>query len=166
MKLPRRNFLHLAVGAAALPAVSRFAWAQAYPTRPVRLIVGWPPRCPRRSCSRPMNHPTMNTAPAKRRHAYADEQIGEKDSGAALDAHRPSVGRIALPVHPLRCFHNGGQSELDWPSSLGFYSPMVRVRPRLSGFIEPCLPSSAPNPPAGDGWIHEIKLDGFRMLAT
>jgi tripartite-type tricarboxylate transporter receptor subunit TctC len=39
MKLPRRNFLHLASGAAALPAVSRFARAQAYPTRPVRLIV-------------------------------------------------------------------------------------------------------------------------------
>src|SRR5262249_9361178 len=42
MKLPRRNFLHLAAGAAALPAVSCFAWAQAYPTRPVRLIVGFP----------------------------------------------------------------------------------------------------------------------------
>src|SRR5262245_45343183 len=40
MKLPRRTFLHLAAGAAALPAVSRFAWAQAYPTRPVRIIVG------------------------------------------------------------------------------------------------------------------------------
>ena len=43
-----------------------------------------------------------------------------------------------------------GQSEL----------AMVRVRPRLSGFIEPCLPSPAPNPPAGDGW-----MDGFRLLA-
>src|SRR5215813_3502727 len=42
MKLPRRNFLHLAAGAAALPAVSRFAFAQAYPTRPVRLVVGAP----------------------------------------------------------------------------------------------------------------------------
>jgi tripartite-type tricarboxylate transporter receptor subunit TctC len=39
MKLPRRNFLHLAAGAAALPAAPRIAWAQAYPTRPVRLIV-------------------------------------------------------------------------------------------------------------------------------
>jgi tripartite-type tricarboxylate transporter receptor subunit TctC len=39
MKLPRRTFLHLAAGAAALPAVSRMARAQAYPTRPVRLIV-------------------------------------------------------------------------------------------------------------------------------
>jgi tripartite-type tricarboxylate transporter receptor subunit TctC len=41
MKLPRRNFLYLAAGAAALPAVSRVAWAQAYPTRPVRLIEGF-----------------------------------------------------------------------------------------------------------------------------
>jgi tripartite-type tricarboxylate transporter receptor subunit TctC len=39
MKLPRRNFLHLAAGAASLPAVSRIASAQAYPTRPVRIIV-------------------------------------------------------------------------------------------------------------------------------
>src|SRR5215831_12655461 len=43
MKLPRRQFLHLAAGAAALPAVSRAAWAQAYPTRPVRIIVGFAP---------------------------------------------------------------------------------------------------------------------------
>ena len=43
MKLPRRNFLHLAAGAAALPVVSRFAWAQAYPSRPVRIIVGFAP---------------------------------------------------------------------------------------------------------------------------
>jgi tripartite-type tricarboxylate transporter receptor subunit TctC len=43
MKLPRRNFLYLAAGAAALPAVSRFAWAQVYPSRPVRIIVGFAP---------------------------------------------------------------------------------------------------------------------------
>jgi tripartite-type tricarboxylate transporter receptor subunit TctC len=41
MKLPRRTFLHLAAGAAALPAVSRIARAQTYPTRPVRIIVGF-----------------------------------------------------------------------------------------------------------------------------
>src|SRR5262245_32011895 len=43
MKLPRRNFLYLAAGAAALPAVPRFAWAQSYPTRPVRIIVPFAP---------------------------------------------------------------------------------------------------------------------------
>jgi hypothetical protein len=43
MKLPRRNFLHLATGAAALSAASRIARAQAYPTRPVRWIVGFAP---------------------------------------------------------------------------------------------------------------------------
>ncbi|HEY8000045.1 MAG TPA: tripartite tricarboxylate transporter substrate binding protein, partial [Pseudolabrys sp.] len=41
MTLPRRQFLHLAAGAAALPALLRFAWAQTYPSRPVRIIVGF-----------------------------------------------------------------------------------------------------------------------------
>ena len=42
MKLPRRRILHLAASAAALPALPRFAWAQSYPSRPVRIIVGTP----------------------------------------------------------------------------------------------------------------------------
>src|SRR5262245_48781322 len=41
MRLPRRQFLQLTAGIAALPAVSRFARAQAYPARPVRLLVGF-----------------------------------------------------------------------------------------------------------------------------
>jgi len=43
MKFPRRTFVHLAVGVTALPAISRVAWAQAYPSRPVRIVVGFPP---------------------------------------------------------------------------------------------------------------------------
>lgn len=42
LKLPRRNILRLAAAATALPAISRFAWAQSYPARPVRLLVGFP----------------------------------------------------------------------------------------------------------------------------
>src|SRR5262245_24956208 len=43
MKLPRRNFLHLAAGAAALPALARVAGADAYPARPVRRVGGFAP---------------------------------------------------------------------------------------------------------------------------
>src|SRR5205085_9860889 len=43
MKFPRRKFLYLAAGAAALPALPRLAKAQAYPSRPIRLIIGYTP---------------------------------------------------------------------------------------------------------------------------
>jgi hypothetical protein len=42
MKLPRRKFLHLSAGAAALPAASRIAWAETYPSRPITVIVREP----------------------------------------------------------------------------------------------------------------------------
>src|SRR5262244_1007641 len=44
---------------------------------------------------------------------------------------------------------------------------MPRVIPSSprSGFIEPCLPSSAERPPAGPDWVHEIKHDGYRLMA-
>jgi tripartite-type tricarboxylate transporter receptor subunit TctC len=43
MRLPRRHFLRFAAGAGALPALSRFGFAQAYPSRPVRIVAGYPP---------------------------------------------------------------------------------------------------------------------------
>ena len=61
MKLPRRSFLHLAAGAVALPAVLRAAWAQAYPTRPVSLIVPFPAGGPTDTVARIMTEP-MRTA--------------------------------------------------------------------------------------------------------
>ena len=61
MKLPRRKFLHLAAGAATLPAVSRIAWAQAYPTR--RSGQGKGGRC-RRDCNLP--RPRHATTPTDR----------------------------------------------------------------------------------------------------
>jgi tripartite-type tricarboxylate transporter receptor subunit TctC len=43
MNLPRRRFLYLAAGAVAMPAISRVAMAQTYPTRPIRLVIPFPP---------------------------------------------------------------------------------------------------------------------------
>ena len=43
MTFRRREFLRLAAGAAVLPALPRFAWSLTYPTRPVRIVVAWPP---------------------------------------------------------------------------------------------------------------------------
>jgi tripartite-type tricarboxylate transporter receptor subunit TctC len=56
MKLLRRKFLQLAVGAAAVPAMSRFARAQTYPSRPVRIILGFPPGGPSDVLARIVGH--------------------------------------------------------------------------------------------------------------
>ena len=78
MKLPRRNFLHLAAGAAALPAVSRFAWAQAYPTRPVRIIVGFRRR-------------------RRARHRRAPDRANGCRSGSASNSSS-KTGRVAAAI--------------------------------------------------------------------
>jgi hypothetical protein len=38
-------------------------------------------------------------------------------------------------------------------------------RPLPTGFVAPCLPTAAPQPPSGEAWLHEIKHDGFRVIA-
>ena len=42
---------------------------------------------------------------------------------------------------------------------------LSRPRTLSAGFVPPCLPTKAPSPPAGDVWLHEIKHDGFRIIA-
>src|SRR2546421_7957056 len=54
MKFPRRKFLYLAAGAAALPTVSRVGWTQAYPSRPVRIVVTFPAGSTSDILARPM----------------------------------------------------------------------------------------------------------------
>ena len=86
MKLPRRRqFLHLAAGAAALPAVSRFAWAQAYPTRPVRID--------RRLCRR-----------RRDRHHRAP------DGSMAVGAARPAIRHREPAGRRQQYRHRGGRA--------------------------------------------------------
>ena len=61
MTLPRRKFLRLAAGAATLPAVSRVAWAQAYPTRPITVIVPFPAGGPADTVARIMSERMRTT---------------------------------------------------------------------------------------------------------
>ena len=85
MKLPRRQFLHLAAGAAALPAVSRIAWAQAYPTRPVRID--------RRLCRR-----------RRDRHRRAP------DRAMAVGAARPAIRHREPAGRRQQYRHRGGRA--------------------------------------------------------
>jgi ATP-dependent DNA ligase len=53
---------------------------------------------------------------------------------------------------------------LTTPSALGerLFGSMLVVR--ADGFVDPCIPSRAPKPPAGPDWVHEIKHDGYRLI--
>jgi bifunctional non-homologous end joining protein LigD len=69
---------------------------------------------------------------------------------------------------PERC--SAGAAELDFAFGFagGISSAVMSLRLRsrgVSGHIDPCLPSPAERPPSDDGWLHEIKHDGFRIMA-
>ena len=144
MKLPhRRQFLHLAAGAAALPAVSRIAWAQAYPTRPVRIVVGFAPggaerhqRAPHRpmavGAARPAFHHRQPTRRQRQyrhgvgraitagrlyaRHGRA-EQRGQRDPLRESPFHFPPRHRAGRSHQPQCSSHGGASvgSRHDWP---------------------------------------------------
>jgi len=84
MKFPRRRFLHLATGAVALPAVSRFAWAQAYPARPITLVVPFAAGGPTDTIARIMGE--------RMRTSLGQTIIIENTTGAAGSI---GVGRVA-----------------------------------------------------------------------
>src|ERR1700730_8927972 len=84
MKLPRRKFLHLAAGVAALPAVSRFAKAQSYPARPITFNVPFAAGGPSDAMARLMGEPM--------RVALAQPILIENVAGASASI---GVGRVA-----------------------------------------------------------------------
>ena len=99
MKLPRRNFVHLAAGAAALPVVSRIASAQAYPTRPVTMVVTFPAGSGSDILARILG-PSLSE--------FLGQQVIIEDVGGAGRHNRglPSGGpRTGVPCDPLANQH-------------------------------------------------------------
>ena len=95
MKLPhRRQFLHLAAGAAALPAVSRIAWAQAYPTRPVRIIAATAPRRRARHPRAPDGAMAVGAARPAIRHR---EPAGRRQQYRHRSGRARAAGRLYAP---------------------------------------------------------------------
>ena len=97
MKRPRRKFLHLAAGAAAMPFISRTGSAQTYPNKPVRIVVGFPPGGP-------------NDINARMIAPWLSEKLGqqfivENRPGAAGTIAIASVARSAADGYTLCCSH-------------------------------------------------------------
>src|SRR3954451_23043874 len=89
-KLPRRRFLHLAAGIAALPTVSRFARAQTYPTRPVRVIVPFSPAGPTDIFARLV---TQKMSQRLNQQFYVENQAGDGGNlGMGTAAHAAPDG--------------------------------------------------------------------------
>ena len=112
MEIPRQQFLHLAVGAAALPVVSRFAWAQAYPTRPVRWIVGFAPGGMGDIVARPMGQ-------------WLSERLGqpfiiENRAGAAGSIATEAVVRAPADGYTLLLVNSGNAASAALYDKLNF----------------------------------------------
>jgi ATP-dependent DNA ligase len=75
----------------------------------------------------------------------------------AMASHPRSQG-TGFPAH--HCFATLGP--LCRPIARGYLTDMLVVR--ADGFVDPCIPSLAHKPPAGPGWVHEIKHDGYRLI--
>ena len=96
---------------------------------------------------------SSNTARPLSSQAMASPSIKQERPGSAATAAAASGNRL-VKSFPLRVISR---------------TPAASRRARkrsLVGFIEPCLPSPAKAPPSGPDWIHEIKHDGFRIIAT
>ena len=112
MKFPRRNFLHMAGGAAALPALSRIARAQAYPSRPVRWIVGFAPGGMGDIVARPMGQ-------------WLSERLGqpfiiENRAGAAGNIATEAVVRAPADGYTLLLVNSGNAASAALYDKLNF----------------------------------------------
>ena len=120
MKLPRRTFLHLAASAAALPAASRFSRAQAYPSRPIRLIIPFPPGGSYDAIGRPW---------ADRMKASLGTVVVENQGGASGTLGAAAVARAQPDGHTLLLAGSGQLGVYKVMASRPTYDPIKHLRP-------------------------------------
>lgn len=178
MKLPRRTFLHLAAGAAALPAMSRFARAQAYPTRPVRVIV-------------PSSAGSATDIAARLMGQWLSERLGqpfiiENRVGAGGNVGTEMVVRSAPDGYTLLMVNGGNAISATLYENLNFnfirdIAPVASVmRTAVIMEVHPSVPANtvpefiayAQAKPgkiamasAGNGTIHHVAGELFKMMA-
>jgi tripartite-type tricarboxylate transporter receptor subunit TctC len=113
MKRPRRKFLHLGAGAAALAAVSRLGWAQSYPTRPVRIVVPLP----------------AGSSPDIRARIVA-EQLTKMWGQQVIIENRPGGGGV-IGVQAVLSAPSDGYTLLHAQASIFTVLPAQREKPRF-----------------------------------
>jgi tripartite-type tricarboxylate transporter receptor subunit TctC len=178
MKLPRRKFLHLAAAAAALPAASRIARAQSYPTRPVHIIVGFPAGSSGDTVTRLMGQ-------------WLSERLGqpfviENRPGAGSNIASEAVVRARPDGHTLLCVTTANEIGATLYNKLNFN--FIRDIAPVAGFVRlplvmevnPSVPVrtvpemiaySKANPgkinmgSAGNGTIQHVAGELFNMAA-
>jgi tripartite-type tricarboxylate transporter receptor subunit TctC len=180
MKLPhRRQFVQLATGAAALPAVSHFAWAQTYPTRPVRIIVGFPPGATADTLARLMGQWLSEH--------LAQPVIVENRPGAGTNLAAEVVVRAPADGHTLLLTTSVNTTNTTLYEKLSFdfirdIAPVAGIsREPLVMAVTPALPSKAvpefiayakANPgklnmaSAGNGTGPHVAGELFKMMAS
>jgi tripartite-type tricarboxylate transporter receptor subunit TctC len=178
MKLPRRKFLHLAAAATALPAASRIARAQSYPTRPVHIIVGFPAGSTGDTVTRLLGQ-------------RLSERLGqpfviENRPGAGSNIATEAVVRARPDGHTLLCVTTANEIGVTLYKNLNFN--FIRDIAPVAGFVQlplvmevnPSVPAktvleliaySKANPgkinmaSAGNGTIHHVAGELFNMMA-
>src|SRR5215468_11675498 len=138
MKLPRRNFLYLATGAAALPTLSRGARAQIYPSRYVRLVVPFPPGGGGAALARPLANRLSEL--------WGQQVVIENRGGAGGNVGAQAVAQSAPDGHTilLAAGTNLTVNPFLYPSS---YNPATDLAPVTLVTVTPNLmmvPNSSP----------------------
>ena len=139
MKLPRRQFLHLAAAAAALPAASLIARAQTYPTRPVRIVVPYPAGIAPDIVARVVAQPLSQRL--KQQFIVDNRPGGASNVGTAMVAHAPPDGYTLLVVTTTNAINASLYDNLDFDLVRDIAPVAGLVRLGLVIVVHPSVPA-------------------------